>query len=132
MNANAVKLKVKHLVVAEHNQTGKKGEAMAVEYFREKKYEILHQNWRHGHWEVDIIASHNGILHFIEVKTRSSLLFGYPEENVNKQKIQYLLNASAAFLYLNPQWQRIQFDILSVNLHKDKPAELFLIEDIYI
>jgi len=41
--------------MAMHNITGTTGEAMAAKYFIEKGFSLLHQNWRHSHWEVDII-----------------------------------------------------------------------------
>ena len=56
--------------MALHHQTGKTGEALAAVYLLEKGFRIIHQNWRHSHWEVDIIAQKDHILHFIEVKTR--------------------------------------------------------------
>jgi putative endonuclease len=40
--------------MAHHNTTGKLGEQMATKYLLEKDYTILHQNWRHGNWEVDV------------------------------------------------------------------------------
>ena len=49
--------------MAHHNSTGTLGEKMAIEYLAGKGFNILHQNWRHGHWEVDIIASLNDVLH---------------------------------------------------------------------
>ena len=113
-------------------QTGNRGESLAAAYFMDKGYEILHRNWRHKKFEVDIIASCKGILHFIEVKTRTTLKFGYPEENVNSKKIRMLIDASEAYLYVNPQWQRIQFDVLSVLLEPGKSPGYFLIEDIYL
>lgn len=116
--------------MAHHNATGEMGERMAVKYLKEKGFVILHQNWRYSHWEVDMIATLNGILHFIEVKTRRSKKFGYPEEDVTKKKVTNLINASEEFLYLYPQWKRIQFDILSINLNRDSPAEYFFIEDV--
>ena len=103
-----------------------------MQYFVEKGFTILHQNWRHSHWEVDIIASLNNVLHFIEVKTRRTKKFGYPEEDVSKKKVINLINASEEFLYLYPQWKRIQFDILSINLLRNEPAEYFLIEDVHV
>ena len=118
--------------MAEHNRTGNSGEALAVHYLSQKAYAILHQNWRHSHWEVDIIAQKEGILHFIEVKTRLSKKFGYPEENVSNKKIQNLINAAEEYLYLNPQWIRIQFDILSISILQGEPVEYFLIEDVYL
>ncbi|HEY4874137.1 MAG TPA: YraN family protein [Puia sp.] len=43
--------------MATHNDLGKNGEKLAKEYFEKNNYEILHLNWRHSHFEVDIIAS---------------------------------------------------------------------------
>ena len=118
--------------MANNQYTGGVGETLAVKYFQEKGYEILHRNWRHKQFEVDIIASHEGILHFIEVKTRSSIKFGYPEENVSKKKIRCLVDASAEFLYQYPQWQRVQFDVLSIVTGPKEEADYFLIEDVYL
>lgn len=118
--------------MAEHNLTGSTGEALAAAYLSEKGYRILEQNWRHSRWEVDIIAEKDTILHFIEVKTRRTKKFGHPEENVDKKKIQNLINAAEAYLYRQPQWKRIQFDILSITILKDEPVEYFLIEDVYL
>jgi putative endonuclease len=118
--------------MAEHNLTGNTGEALAAVYLAEKGYKILHQNWRHSHWEVDIIAEKAAILHFVEVKTRRTKKFGHPEESVGKKKIQNLINASEEYLYQNPQWKRIQFNILSITILKDELAEYFLIEDVYL
>ncbi|MGN6195400.1 MAG: YraN family protein [Ginsengibacter sp.] len=118
--------------MAHHNDTGLLGERMAIEYLEQKGFSILYQNWRHSHWEVDIIASLNDILHFIEVKTRRTKKFGYPEDDVSKKKIENLINASEEFLFLNPQWKLIQFDVLSITIQKNKPVEYFFIEDVYI
>jgi len=116
--------------MAEHNQTGNLGESLAAKYFTEKGYTILHQNWRHSYWEVDIIASKQNVLHFIEVKTRRGKNFGNPEEKVSNKKIHNLINASEQYLYLHPQWKRIQFNILAITL--TQPIEYFLIEDVYL
>jgi putative endonuclease len=118
--------------VAHHNDTGFLGEKMAVEFLLKKGFSILHQNWRHGHWEVDFIASLNNILHFIEIKTRRTKKFGYPEDDVTKKKLENLINASEEYLTLHPEWKRIQFDILSITILKDQKAEFFFIEDVYL
>ena len=118
--------------MAHHNHTGLLGEKMAAEYLLKKGFSILHQNWRHGHWEVDVIASNNDVLHFIEVKTRRTKKFGFPEEDVTKKKIENLINASEEFLFLNAGWKLLQFDILSINLTKNMPVEFFFIEDVYV
>lgn len=104
---------------------------MAVEYLLTKDFIILHQNWRYSHWEVDFIASLNDRLHFIEVKTRRTKKFGYPEEDVTKKKMENLINASEQFIYLYPEWTQIQFDILSIFIPANRSPEFFFIEDVY-
>ena len=47
--------------MAKHTDTGKVGEELAVNYFSQNGYVILHKNWRHSHWEVDIIATKDKI-----------------------------------------------------------------------
>ena len=117
-------------VMAHHNLTGTLGEEMAVKYLQDKSYTILHRNWRHKNWETDIIASKNSTLHFIEVKTRRTSTFGYPEDDVSKKKMKYLMSAAEEFLLLYPGWKLIQFDILSIIMEKNKTPEFFLIEDV--
>ncbi len=118
--------------MAAHNDKGKEGEQLAVSYFTELGYELLHRNWRYRHWEIDIIASKNNMLHFIEVKCRSSAMYGFPEEAVSRKKIRNLIEASAEYLYCNPEWKKIQFDVLSISLEKNRQPEYFLIEDVYL
>ena len=117
--------------MAHHNNTGALGEQMAAEYLCGKGFQILHQNWRHSHWEVDFIACIKKTLHFIEVKTRRSKKFGYPEEDVTKKKMANLINASEEYLFQNPGWKLIQFDILSITILKNASPEYFFIEDVY-
>ena len=116
--------------MAIHNDTGRYGEALAVDYFEKKGFEILHKNWRESHWEVDIIAVKNDILHFIEVKTKTKNNYGYPEDEVSRSKIKFLINSAEAYLFIFPQWQRIQFDILAITLKPE--LSYFLIEDVYL
>ena len=118
-------------VMPHYQKTGEAGEKMAVEYLSNCVFLILHQNWRLGYWEVDIIASRYGTLHFFEVKTRRAIKLGYPEEDVTKKKVTNLIYASEEFLNLYPEWKRIQFDFLSVNLNKSEPPQFFFIEDVH-
>ena len=118
--------------MAQHNEIGKRGEEMAVIYLQQNGFEILHRNWRHSHYEIDIIAVKEQKLHIVEVKLRSSQKFGFPEQNVTRKKFQALLNAADEFLFQNPQYRHVQYDILSINLQKNKEAEYFLLEDVYL
>ena len=68
-------------------RTGAFGEEIAVRYVVERGDEILDRNWRIREGEIDVISlSVDGIFHFIEVKTRSSLAFGHPFEAINREK----------------------------------------------
>ena len=118
--------------MAHHNFTGKIGEEMAVKYLLEKGYNIIERNWRHRNWEVDIIASNENKLHIIEVKTRRTATFGFPEDDVSKKKIKYLMGAAEEYVILNPEWKLIQFDILSITLEKNEEPQFFFIEDVSI
>ena len=118
--------------MALHNQLGKKGEQMAEEYLLQRGYAVLHRNWRHSHYEIDIIAIKNEVLHFVEVKLRSSKIFGLPEQNVKRKKFQSLLRAADEFLFQNKQYRHVQYDILSINIFQSGEPEFFLIEDVYL
>lgn len=118
--------------MAHHNTTGSLGEAMAVKYLADKGYTIIEKNWRHKNWEVDIIALKENILHFIEVKTRRTSTFGFPEDDVSKKKIKNLAGSAEEFLLIYPVWKQIQFDVLSITIEKNKQPEYFFIEDVYI
>lgn len=105
---------------------------MAVEYLTKQNFTILHRNWRYSRYEIDVIATRDKVLHFIEVKTRTSLTFGFPEESVSKKKIRHILAGARHFQFLNPHWQQVQYNILSITLLRNKPPEFFFIEDVYL
>jgi len=118
--------------MAKHNQTGISGEKMGADYLMDAGYVILEKNWRHSRSEVDIIALKNNTLHFKEIKTRRSKKFGLPEEQVGRKKMENLIKAAEQYLYLQPQWKRIQFDILFISMMAEEPVEYFFIEDVYL
>lgn len=122
----------KKLVMAQHIETGKKGEQLAAIWLQQQGYTILHSNWRYLQFELDVIATRDNILHFIEVKTRTSLDFGMPEEGVTRLKIRHLIRAGAAYQYQYPGWKRVQYNILSILLIDQQEAEYFFIEDVYV
>lgn len=113
-----------------HIITGKQGEDAAAEYLTKHGYEILARNWRFRRSEVDAIASQGKMLHFFEVKTRSTNYL-LPEKSVGDKKLKKMKEAAEEYLYQNPQWKMIQFNILSITLQPNGGAEFFLIEDVF-
>ncbi|MFZ1528418.1 MAG: YraN family protein [Ferruginibacter sp.] len=117
--------------MARHNDTGKKGEELAAAWFEKNGYRIIEKNWRWKRLELDIIAEKENMLHFIEVKCRSSQKFGLPEDAVSHKKIKHLLDTAEEYLNLYPSKKRIQFDVLAITI-VNKDVEYFLIEDVYL
>lgn len=114
--------------MAEHNELGKKGEDIAVEYLIQNDYEILNRNWIYQKAEIDILAKKDHFLAVIEVKTRSSIDYGSPQDFVKPKKIQLLIKAVNA--YINDREKdfedslEIRFDIIAIH----KTEETFAIE----
>ena len=116
--------------MAKHLETGRQGEELAAEWLQAQGFVIMHRNWKYSYFELDVVASKDNILHFIEVKTRTTDTYGHPEEGVTAKKLERLMNAAEEFLHQHPEWKRIQYDILSIRLHKYKAPEYFFLEDV--
>lgn len=95
---------------------GSIGEELASEYLKENGFTILERNFRVGRFgEIDIIATEREYICFIEVKTRTSSLFGTPAEAVGYAKREKL--RQLAWIYLkqeNLKDRNMRFDIVEV------------------
>lgn len=105
---------------------------MAAAWLTEKGYRILHRNWRHGRYEVDVIATLNGIYHFIEVKSGHAGEYGYPEERVNRHKLKNMMKGAAAWLYQIPGTKQVQYNVLAITIDDRDVPEYFLFEDVHL
>ena len=110
--------------MAEHNELGKLGEEMAVEYLQKNSYIILETNWTFQKAEIDILAQKENTLAVIEVKTRSSLEFGLPQDFVKPKKIQLLVKAVDAYVSSRDLDIEVRFDIIAIH----KEGKSFVIE----
>ena len=112
--------------MAKHNDLGKFGEELAVDFLKKNGYKILETNWVFDKAEIDIIAQKDGILAVVEVKTRSSVEFGLPQEFVKPKKIQLLVKAVNEYVMHNDLDVEVRFDIVAI--HKENSD--FVIEHI--
>ena len=110
--------------MAEHNELGKLGEELAVDYLKKQGYTILNTNWTFQKAEIDIIAQINNTLAIVEVKTRSSLEFGLPQDFVKPKKIQLLVKAVDAYVVERDLDLDVRFDIIAIH----KEGKSFAIE----
>ena len=83
------------------HEIGKLGEQLAENYLIQNHYTILEKNFMCKQGEIDIIAFGENYLVFIEVKTRSSLLYGKPIDSVNNIKQKHLYKSAKFYLYLS-------------------------------
>ncbi len=104
------------MVLGKNKEIGNKGESIALEYLISAGYQISRTNYRHGKYEIDIIAIKDEILIFFEVKTRKNLFYGQPEEAIDDKKINHILECANDYIH-EIQWlNRIRFDIISITL----------------
>jgi len=100
--------------MAQHNELGKKGEQLAVDYLIKKGYTIVERNYRFQKAEVDIIAKLNETLAIVEVKTRSTADFGNPQDFVKPKQIQRLVKAVDEYVTANNLDVEVRFDIIAI------------------
>lgn len=116
--------------MAQHNELGKKGEQLAVSHLIEKGYDILARNFIYQKAEVDIIAKKEDILAIIEVKTRSSVHFGDPQEFLKPKQIKRIVKAVDAYVNTNSLDVEVRFDIIAIVLNT-KETTLEHLENAY-
>ncbi|MHC1706832.1 MAG: YraN family protein [Bacteroidales bacterium] len=100
--------------MADHLETGAKGEEIARRFLAEKGYQILETNWRAGFHEIDIIARKGGFLVVVEVKTRKGKPLVEPEEAVDMNKQKLLIKAANKYIELNNVSLETRFDIIGI------------------
>ena len=110
--------------MADHNELGKLGEELSVNFLQKNGYEILETNWIFQKAEIDIIAKKENFLVIVEVKTRSSIDFGSPQDFVKPSKIQLLVKAANEYIIINDIDLDIRFDIIAIS----KEGKKFKIE----
>lgn len=117
--------------MAEHNELGKRGEELAADYLRQKGYNIRDVNWTFQKAEIDIIAQKENILAIVEVKTRSSIDFGLPQDFVKTKKIQLLLKAVNEYVISKDLDVEVRFDIIAITAKENAPFEIEHLEDAF-
>lgn len=103
------------------HEIGKLGEDIVTKYLEELGYTIVERNFMAIQGEIDIIARDKKELVFIEVKTRTNMLFGRPVEAVNLPKQKHLISTVKYYLYRNHlESEFIRLDIVEVYLYGNK------------
>lgn len=101
-------------------EIGKLGENIAVEFLLKKGYTIIERNWRFKKAEIDIIAKNGPFIVFIEVKCRSTEIFGPPEQSINNKKEKLYKIAAEQYLDFHHLENELRFDVISIIYNKNK------------
>ena len=120
-------------VETEKSRTGRLGEEAVTTHLRRNGHRIVARNWRHGHYELDIVSERCGTLHLVEVKTRRIDSLTPPEMAINDQKQRSLRRAASLFLAgagRRYEGFDLQFDLASVHITPEEEiANIDLIEN---
>lgn len=77
---------------------GRWGEDQAAAYLEQQGMHIRCRNYRCAQGEIDLIAEDHEGLYMVEVKTRSSSRWGYPEAAVDGRKQEHIVAAALQYL----------------------------------
>lgn len=116
----------------ENTIIGNEGENVATEYLKKRGYKIRHTRWHCGHLELDIVAEKDGMLVVVEVKTRSTSIYGNPESAVNNKKIRRIVNATDGYIKYFRLDLPVRFDIIAIIRDKTGLMTIEHIEDAFM
>lgn len=113
-------------------QIGDRGEELAAQYFESQGYLILDRNYRFQRAELDLVClepesdvAAGGEIVFAEVKTRTGLGYGRPEEAVSEQKRRHLVRAAQAYLHERRlEKAACRFDVVSILLRDGEDPQI--------
>jgi len=107
-----------------HHRIGAWGEEIASQYLETKGYQILARNWRTQEGEVDLIAQDGDAVVFVEVKTRTSKDFGWPEDSITQTKRRRLQRSAMAYLsdqdLMDTHWR---IDVIAIDRNRSGEVE---------
>ena len=117
--------------MARHHEIGKLGEAAAASYLEREGYEVLAYNWRHRRMEIDLVACKDGVLIFVEVKTRQKNEFHSAERSINQKKKSLLAEAASVYMEQHGHDWELRFDIIVVLYRNETAYDIQHYEDAF-
>jgi putative endonuclease len=101
--------------MAAKDELGRRGENLAADHLLASGFEIIERNWRCSQGEIDIVATNDSEIVFVEVKTRSSLAFGHPLEAITVAKLARMRRVAAAWCEAHPgNHSAIRLDAIAI------------------
>lgn len=105
----------------ERHAEGRTGENIATRYLQNIGYEVIERNFSCRQGEIDIIAKDHNEIVFVEVKTRSNLLYGKPAEAVTQTKKNHIEKVAQYYLYIKKlEKEYIRIDVIEIYVNKNQ------------
>ena len=108
-------------------EVGTLGENLAVEHLTSLGLQVLDRNWRCRYGELDIIVADGATRTavFVEVKTRTSDLFGGVEQAVTPEKVRRLRRLAGLWLAgQDGSWATVRIDVIGVRVGRQRSPEI--------
>jgi putative endonuclease len=117
--------------VMERQEVGKLGEKAAQKFLKKRGYRIRETGFRCHHGEIDIIAQQKDCLVFVEVRTKSSLDFGTPEESITQAKKEKIIASALTYTTTHQNLPSLwRIDVVAIELDdKGQAKRIELIEN---
>ena len=95
---------------------------MAINFLVRHGYKIIEINAKTSYKEIDIVAHKDDEIIFVEVKTRTSSVFGFAEDSVSSQKFTTLRSAIDIYLrdFNKIKYNDIRLDLVAINMDMKK------------
>jgi putative endonuclease len=109
-------------------ELGRWGEAHAADYLHQQGYAVIARNVRTPYGEIDLIVQQfskitedETITVFVEVKTRTSKTFGFPEEAITPRKQLNLISAAQHYLQEHPDLEKNwRIDVIAIERYPER------------
>jgi len=117
--------------VKDRQEVGKLGEKAGQKFLKKRGYRIRETGFRCRHGEIDIVAQQKDRLVFVEVRTKSNLEFGTPEESITRAKKEKLIASALTYTATHQNLPSLwRIDVVAVELdEKGKARRIELIEN---
>jgi putative endonuclease len=108
--------------MAYKQRLGSWGEILAEAYLKDKGLDFIGRNIHTHYGEIDLVMLDCETIVFVEVKTRTSLDFGTPEESITKKKRERMIRSAMEWMQSHPEWGGYyRIDVLAIFGPKGDP-----------
>lgn len=103
----------------QRSNLGLQGEQIASSYLRKQNFRILEHNFKARYGEIDIIALDGNTLVFVEVKTRTSRVYGTPEDAITPKKLREIAKTAQYYRLRHPEFTSgVRIDVIAIEMDR--------------